>query len=136
VTVNEYDNWVPTVPVAGAFRVTFTSAPAVSVSESVADSLPGAESVTRAGSVAVAVLSRVPVAAGLIAAVTVYVTDPPAGIVSESLMLPAPAVAPVAPPARLNVRDADVIAAGNVSVKVIAETVLGPAFDTVMVYVT
>src|SRR6185436_4081300 len=75
------------------------SACGVSVSVSVALLLPGVGSVTPAGAVTVAVLLKVPVAAGSIVADTTYVMELPGGIVTESLMFPLPlAVKPLAPP--------------------------------------
>ena len=95
----------------------------VSVSVSVAELLPGFGSLTPAGAVTVAVFDRLPVAPAAIAALTVYVTVPPAGRLTVSLILPDPAAVQVPPPAPTQVHVA-VRAAGNVSA-----TVAPGAFD-------
>jgi len=76
------------------------SAVGVNASLSVAALLPGVGSVTPAGGVTVAVLTNVPVAQGLTAPVTTYVTVLPTGrFTAASLTLPLPlAVKPDAPP--------------------------------------
>jgi len=103
-----------------------------SVSLSVAELLPGLGSVTPAGAVTVAVLDSVPVAAAEMAALTVYVTDPPAGRLTVSVMLPEPAAVQVPPPAPTQVQVA-VSEAGNVSATVAPVALLGPALDAVIV---
>ena len=75
-------------------RVTARSAEAVSVSVSVALLLPGVGSGT--AELMVAVLDKVPVAAGEMGAVTVKVKEPPAGRLTElALMVPEPVAGPV-----------------------------------------
>ncbi len=83
---------------------------AIIVSVSVALLLPGVESVNPPGAVMVAVLETEPVAEPLKVAVTVYVTDAPAGrLTPVSLILPVPEASfPVAPPAATDVQDTDV----------------------------
>src|SRR4029078_12482646 len=67
------------------------SAVAVNVSVSVALLLPGLVSMTPAGGATVAVLTRLPVALALMLATTVYVMVLPDGMLTVSLMFPAPA---------------------------------------------
>jgi hypothetical protein len=106
----------------------------VSVSVSVAESLPLLVSVNPPGAVTVAVFDSDSVAAELIVPVAVYVTELPGGIVSVSLMLPDPAaVLPVAPPEAMLVNATPVIVAGNVSATVAPVAVDGPALLTVIV---
>ena len=70
-------------------KVAWASSRSVSVALTVAASVAPA----------VAVFSRVPVAEDLMAAATVYVTNPPTGRFTESLIEPVPdALKPVAPP--------------------------------------
>ena len=107
------------------------SARGVSVSVSVAELLPGCGSATELDTVAV--LERVPVAAAEIVPVAVYVTEPPEGRLTVSLMLPEPDAVQVPPPAPTQVHETPVIAAGNMSATVAPVTPLGPAFDAVMV---
>src|SRR5207237_6325957 len=79
----------------------------------------------------------IPVAAALMVQVTVYVTDPPAGRLTVSLMLPEPEPGPVdaPPPAPTTVQFA-VRDAGKVSATVTPSASLGPALEAVIVYVT
>src|SRR6185369_17716884 len=106
------------------------------VSESVAELLPGVGSVTPAGAVTVAVFVRVPVAAALMLADTVYVTLPPDGrFTVVSLMLPLPLAVQVPPPAPTQVQVA-VRLAGKVSATVTPLAFEGPALLAVIVYVT
>src|SRR3954470_22650026 len=106
------------------------------VSESVALLLPGFGSVTPPGADTVAVLARVPVAARLTVALAVYVTDPPAGRLAVSLMLPAPAAVQVPPPAPTHVQVTPVRSAGKESAIAEPAALLGPALLAVIVYVT
>jgi hypothetical protein len=109
--------------------VTATSAAPDSVSTSVALLLAGFGSV--AAGATVAVLVRLPVAAAEIPQAAVYVTLPPAGRLTESLMLPAAPAVQVPPPAPAHVQ-LQVSDAGNVS-ETVAVVLLGPAFDAVIV---
>jgi hypothetical protein len=97
-----------------------------SVSVSVAELFPGVGSVTPPGTATVAVFTRLPVAAALIVALTVYVTLPPTGRLTVLLMLPLPLAGHVPPPAPAHVHVA-VKDAGNVSATVAPVTLLGPA---------
>jgi len=97
------------------------------VSVSVALLLPGTGSVTPPPTVAVAVLLRVPVAAGEMLQVAVYVAEPPAGRLAVSLMLPKPVAAQVPPPAPEQVHVTPVQVAGNVSATVTLGAFEGPA---------
>src|SRR5580765_8766562 len=112
------------------------SALAPRASTSVAELLPGLLSVTPPGAVTVAVLLNEPVARLETVQVEVYVTLPPAGRLTVSLMEPAngPAVQ-VPPPAPTQVV-LQVSEAGNVSATVAPVAALGPALLAVMVYVT
>jgi hypothetical protein len=69
----------------------------------------------------------------LIAATAVYITDPPAGRLTVSLILPEPEAVHVPPPAPTQVQVTPVIAAGNVSATVEPGALLGPALDAVIV---
>src|SRR5882672_7060431 len=102
-----------------------------SVSESVAELLPGVGSVTPAGAVTVAVLLSVPVARLEMVQLAVYVTLPVFGRFTVSLMLPEPEAVQVPPfaPAQVQVQ---VREAGNVSATVEPVAALGPALDAVM----
>src|SRR5262245_49469689 len=104
----------------------------VSVSESVAALLPGVGSVTPAGVATVAVLERVPVADTSMVAGTVYVTLPPVGRFTVSLMFPVPDAVHVAPPAPMHVHVA-VTEAGKVSATVAPGALLGSLFDAMIV---
>src|SRR5204863_9961868 len=112
------------------------SALGLSVSVSVALLLPGVGSVAPLGTATVAVLTSVPVAAAERVAVSVYVTLAPTGRLTVSAMLPAPDAVHVPPPAPTHVQLAPLNTAGNVSVTVAPVTLLGPAFDATIVYVT
>src|SRR4029077_9341632 len=83
----------------------------------------------------VAVLARLPVAAGLMVAVTVYVIVPPTGMkVTVSLMLPLPlASLPTTPAEPTLVQVAPVRVAGRVSATTTLVAALGPALVTTMV---
>ena len=94
--------------------------------------MPGAGSVTPPGVVTVAVLDRVPVALMLTVAMAVYVTEPPAGRLTVSLMFPEPEAVQVPPPAPAQVQ-VGVKLAGKVSATVAPEALLGPALLAVMV---
>ena len=89
-------------------------------------------SVTPAGAVTVAVLSNEPVAAAEMLQVAVYVTLPPFGRFTESLILPEPDAVHVPPPAPTQVQE-QVSEAGNVSATVEPGALLGPGFDAVIV---
>lgn len=102
------------------------------MSVSVAMLLPGVGSVTPPPVATLAVLLKVPVAEAEIAAVTVYVTEPPAGRLTVSLMLPEPIAVQVPPPAPTQVHVA-VKTAGKVSATVEPGASLGPAFEATMV---
>src|SRR5438552_9031296 len=106
------------------------------VSVSVALLLPGTGSATPPGGVTDAVLARVPVAAGSIVPVSVYVTEPPAGRLTVSLMVEAPAAVQVAPPAPTQVHVTPVSAAGGVSLTVDPGAASGPELAATIVYVT
>ena len=86
----------------------------------------------RMGAVAVAVLTKLPLAAGEIAQLAVCVTLPPAGKLTVSLILPAPAAVHVPPPAPTHVQ-VHVRVAGNVSLTVAPGALLGPALLVVIV---
>jgi hypothetical protein len=101
------------------------------VSVSVAELLPGMGSRTPLGALTVAVLESDPVAPAETVALAVYVTEPPTGRFTVSAMLPDPLAVQVPPPAPTHVQVA-VSAAGNVSLTVAPETLLGPAFDAVI----
>ncbi len=75
---------------------------------------------------------KLPVAPALMVALTVYVTLPPAGKLTVSLMLPEPLAVHVPPLAPTQVQVA-VRAVGKVSATVAPVTSLGPAFEAVMV---
>src|SRR5437764_1330494 len=91
-------------------------------------------SVVPAGTAALAVLTRLAVAAELMAAVTVKVAVPPLARLTVARMLPVPLAGPVEfVPAYTAVQEALVIAAGRVSVTVARVTKLGPLFVTTMV---
>ena len=93
-------------------------------------------SVTPAGAVIEAELTRSPVADALIVATTEYVRLPPFGRLTLALMVPPPlAAGQPAPPAAAQVHVADVIAAGKVCTSVAPFASLGPAFDTTTEYV-
>jgi hypothetical protein len=108
------------------------SALASSVSVSVAELLPGVGSGVLAETVAV--LERLPLAAPEIAQFPVYVTLPPLGRFTVSLILPEPEAVQVPPPAPRHVQ-VQVSEAGNVSATVAPLTLLGPALLAVIVYV-
>ena len=83
-----------------------------------------------------AVLARVPVAVDRMVATTVYVTEPPAGMVAASLMLPDPlALKPVAPPAPEAVQLSELMAALVASGSLIVTPVAGegPEFEATIV---
>jgi len=103
-----------------------------SVSVSVALLLPGVASVTPAGTATVAVLLSDPVAPAAIAQLAVYVTLPPLGKPTVSLMLPDPDAVHVPPLAPTHVQE-QVNDAGNASATVEPGALLGPAFDAVIV---
>src|SRR6185295_1613760 len=112
--------------------VTARSAVAPSVSVSVAELLPGVGSVTPAGAATVAVLESVPVADGEIVQLAVYVTLPPAGRLTVSLMLPEPDAVQVPPPAPTQVH-VQLRTAGKVSATEEPGALLGPELEPVMV---
>src|SRR3954452_24334550 len=109
-----------------------TSAFGVSVSVSVAELFPGEGSVIPPAVVAVAVLLSEPVARLEMGQLAVYVTLPPAGRLTESLRLPAPAAVQVPPPAPTHVQ-VQVSEAGKVPAPVLPAAALGPALLAVMV---
>src|SRR6516225_10242842 len=109
------------------------SAWGVRMSVSLALLLAGLGSVTPAGAVTVAVLSRVPVAEGLTWTVKVKVTLAPAGRSTVVPRAPAPPVGPVtAPPpvAPVNAQLPPVAAAGKGSTTLAPVTAPGPALLT------
>jgi hypothetical protein len=81
-------------------------------------------------------LTRVPVAEAEIVALTVYVTEAPAGRLTASEMSPLPEAMQLLPPAATQVQVTPVSVAGNVSATVAPVTADGPALLAVMVYVT
>ena len=97
------------------------------VSVSVAELLPGVGSLTPPAVATVAVLTSEPVAATFIAATAVYITDPPAGRLTVSLILPEPEAVQVPPPAARQVGVAPVFAGGNVYANVEPGGLLGAA---------
>src|SRR4029079_5657172 len=103
-----------------------------SVSVSVAVLLAGVGSVTLPGGATVAVLTSEPVAAAPIVQLAVYVTVPPLGKLTGSLMLPDPDAVQVPLPEPTQVHE-HVSDAGNVSATVEPDALLGPAFDAVIV---
>jgi hypothetical protein len=109
------------------------SALGLDVSVSVAVLFPGLISVTPAGAVTVAVLTRSPVAPALTVAVTVNVAVPPDGRVTVALMLPFPLAGPVAPPAYAPVHVGDVSDAENASATVAPTTLDGPTLVATIV---
>ena len=116
-----------------AVFVSDRSACGVSVSVSVAELLPGVGSVTPAAAVTVAVFESVPLALAEIVPVAVYVTEPPAGRLAVSLILPEPEAVHVPPPAPTQVHVTPVIDAGNASAMMVPGASLGPAFEAEMV---
>jgi len=104
----------------------------VSVSVSVALSLPGAGSVTPPAAATVAVFTSEPVAEAETLQLAVYVTLPPLGRFTELLMLPEPDAAHVPPLDPTQVHE-QVNEAGNVSATVEPGALLGPGFDAVIV---
>jgi hypothetical protein len=104
----------------------------VMVSVSVAELLPGLDSLTPPAALTVAVFDSVPVALDEMAALAVYVTDPPAGRLTVSLILPEPLAVHVPPPAPTQVQVA-VSEGGKVSATFVPGALIGPAFDAVMV---
>lgn len=62
-------------------------------------------------------------------------TEPPDGRLTVLLMFPAPEAVQVPPPAPTHVQ-VQVSMAGNVSATVAPVTLLGPAFEAVIVYIT
>src|ERR1700754_2082697 len=82
--------------------------------------------------VAVAVLTTGPGPVETVAWIW-YVTEPPAGMLARSLMLPAPLAVQVAPGVAVQVHVAPVRAAGSVSVMVTPTASLGPRLLTVTV---
>ena len=107
-------------------------APGASVSVSVALLLPGVGSVTLPDVATVAVLLNEPVAPAPIVQVAVYVTLPPLGRLTGSLMLPEPDAVHVPLPEPTHVHE-HVSDAGNVSVTVEPGALLGPAFEAAIV---
>src|SRR5260221_495307 len=109
------------------------SALAARVSESVAELLPGVGSVTPAGAVTVAVLLSVPVARLEMVQLAVYVTLPPDGRLTVSLMLPAKGPAVQVPPLAPTQVVLQVREAGKVSATVEPGAALGPVLLAVIV---
>jgi len=97
---------------------------------SVAELLPGVGSVTPAGAATVAVLVSVPVMLGEMLTVAVYVTDPPLGKLTVSLLV-VPLAVQVPPPAPTQVHVT--VPVGKVSATIDPGALLGPAFDAVTV---
>jgi hypothetical protein len=112
------------------------SAVTLSVSVSVAELLPGVESVTVTGAVIEAVFANVPVAPWAMFAVSVYVAVAPAAKLIVSPMKPVPDAAQVAPAEATHVHVAPLSDAGSVSRIVAPTTADGPAFAATIVYVT
>ena len=106
------------------------SAIGVSVSVSLALALPLL--ITEPGTASVAVLVMLPIALDAIVAGTVYVIEPPFGIVTVSLIGPEPEPQK-APPAGAHVHAPKVTPAGGVSLTTSPATVLGPLLETVIV---
>src|SRR5688500_12473551 len=100
------------------------STPRASVS--VALLLAGLGSATPPGAATVAVLLSEPVAPASTVPVAVYVTLPPAGRLTVSLMLPEPPGVQVAPPAPTQVQVTPVKAEGKASATVAPGALLGP----------
>ena len=105
----------------------------MTVSESVAELFPGVGSTIPPAAATVAVFDNVPVADIEILAVTVYVTLPPAGRLTVSLILPEPEAVQVPPPAPTHVQFADEMLAGKVSATVDPGAFDGPALLAVIV---
>jgi hypothetical protein len=105
-----------------------TSAVGVNVSVSVAELLAAVGSVTPAGGAMLALLTSVPVADGTTTPVTVNVTEPPTGSVTDALMLPLPLVGHVPPAVPAHVHETPLSVAGIVSATVAPVTADGPAF--------
>ena len=78
---------------------------------------------------------RVPGAEGLTFPDSVYVTLPPAGRTTVSLMSPDPLAEQTPPPASTHVQLTSVIVVGTASATVAPVTSLGPAFHATIVYV-
>lgn len=109
----------------------------IGVSVSVAVLLAGAGSETVAGVFTEAVLTRLPVAAGLTFALTVNVTEAPTGRLMAVLMLPLPLAGHEPPAAPVHVHVIPERLAGNVSITVAPVTAFGPlALRTTIVYVS
>src|SRR5262245_22975120 len=105
-----------------------------SVTVSVAELLPGVGSETPAAVATVAVLASEPVAPAPTVQVEVYVTLPPAGRFTVSLMLPANGPAVQVPlPAPTQVVEQLESVPGKVSLTVEPGALLGPGFAAVMV---
>ena len=102
------------------------------VSVSVAVLLAGVGSVTLPGGATVAVLTSEPVAPAPIVQLAVYVTLPPLGSATVSLMLPDPEAVQVPLPEPTQVHE-HVSDAGNASATVDPGALLGPGFDAVTV---
>ena len=100
---------------------------------SVAELFAAVGSVTPAGGAIVAVLTRLPVALAEIVPVTVNVTEPPTGKLTDALMLPLPLAGHVPPPAPAHVQVTPLSAAGMVSATVAAVTADGPVLEATIV---
>ena len=111
----------------------FASAPNASTSVAVLFAEIG--SVVPDGTATVAVLVSEPVALGEIFAVNVYVTVPPTGNDTVSLILPVPLAAQPAPLDATHDHVAPLSALGNASETVTPDTSDGPLFDATIVYV-
>jgi len=122
-----------TFVVCPSVLVTARSACGVSVSLSVAVLLALDGSTMPAGAATAAVLVKVPVAPGLIVALTVKVTVPLASTLIDVLMLPLPLAGQLEPAEALHVQLTPVKVAGNVSVTVAPVTAFGPLLVTVIV---
>src|SRR5512143_2276593 len=109
----------------------------IGVSVSDARLLPEVGSKAPTGAVTDAVLSRLPVAAGEMAATAVYVNVPPTGMLTVTFILPVPVtVGQVAPPAASQDHATLVIlVAENASATVSPVAFAGPALVTSIVYV-
>ena len=99
----------------------------------VAELLLSSGSTTRLGTSTVAVFVIDPVDVGATTAVTVYTTDDPFGMVTESLIAPLPAAVQAAPAGAAQVQAVNVTPAGTGSVNSAPAMLSGPAFETVIV---
>src|SRR5262249_22744759 len=116
---------------SSAVQTTSAQPAEVTVSESVAELLAEFGSPTD-GVATVAVFERVPAACAEMVHMAVNVTEPPAGSMATSLMLPLPDAVQSPPPAPEQVQS-QVSEAGKLSATVAFVTALGPELLAVMV---